>query len=406
LGRLGWQQQNGRQMSLQALKVRGPFLGPTGYDHHVREFVRGLDRAGVAVQLVDLPEWGPAKLPRLLRDPWFESLTRAVDARLLLHFCMPHQVAADPALVNVNYTMFEATRIPNAWVARARRHDLIVLPTESSRRAWIDSGVPAEKLRLCPLGVDADLFRPGVPPLPLTDAGGEPLSRYRVRFLNMSELGPRENVLGLLRLWLRATTARDDAVLILKLGAYLPGWPERFQRELARLEHEEKPLREAAPVHVVQEIYPDADMPRLYAAATHYISLSFGEGWDQPMVEAGASGLKLIAPEHSAYTTYLDRTVADLIPSREVPAVFPGGGDIGRLFDGACWWEPDPDAAIAAIRRAIDGRDGATCSVRSRLVERFSWEQATRRLIEILSEPDLGRRRSRLWRGRQRYTPT
>jgi len=39
--------------------VRGPFRGPTGYEHHVREFVRRLHALGVAIELVDLPEWGP-----------------------------------------------------------------------------------------------------------------------------------------------------------------------------------------------------------------------------------------------------------------------------------------------------------------------------------------------------------
>ena len=47
---------------LKALQVRGPFKGPSGYEHHVREFVRELVNQGVEVQLTDLPMWGPAKL--------------------------------------------------------------------------------------------------------------------------------------------------------------------------------------------------------------------------------------------------------------------------------------------------------------------------------------------------------
>src|SRR5437016_4672642 len=127
-------------MALTSLKVIGPFKGPTGYEHHVREFVRELDRQGIAIELVDFPVWGPAKLPRHLRDPWFETLTKPSRARVLLHFCLPTQLILDKTRSNVNYTMFEATRLPSTWVEHNRKCDLIILPTESSRRAWINSG--------------------------------------------------------------------------------------------------------------------------------------------------------------------------------------------------------------------------------------------------------------------------
>src|SRR3712207_6660229 len=145
-------------MTLRALRVIGPFRGPSGYEHHVRAFVRELHRRGVKVELIDLPEWGPAKLPDHLRDPWFETLDRPVDAQVLLQFCMPHQVVTYDGLISVNFTMFEATRVPPRWVAAARRCALTVLPTKASLQAWIASGAPESRLRLCPLGVDTALF--------------------------------------------------------------------------------------------------------------------------------------------------------------------------------------------------------------------------------------------------------
>src|SRR5207249_6021298 len=155
-----------------------------------------------------------------------------------------------------------------------------------------------------------------------------------------------------------ATSRHDDAVLMIKLGCYAPGWLEWFRRQLDLLQEQGgKALKDAAPLHFIYDLFSDADMPRLYAAATHYISMSFGEGWDQAMVEAAASGLKLIAPNHSAYPSYLDDSVATLIPSREVPARFDGGGEVGSLFAAVTWWEPDEAAAIAAVRAAIAGAD-------------------------------------------------
>ncbi len=375
---------------IAALRVRGPFRGPSGYDHHVREFVRELVRQDVVVQLVDLPEWGAARLPEHARDWWFDHLSQPVDASITLHFTMPHQVISDGHGLDVNYTMFEATRVPATWVEHNRRHALVIVPTESSRQAWLAAGFPADRLRICPLGINASLFDGSVEPLSLRTETGVPVASYRTRFLNVSELGPRKNLTGLLRAWLITTSVEDDAVLMLKLGCYTPGWFDLFAQQLQELQRQVgQSFRQAAPVEILFDLLPDAEMPRLYSTATHYISLSHGEGWDQAMVEAAASGLQLIAPDHSAYRAYLSPDTATLIPSREVPARFDGDPPLQALFAGANWWEPDTDAAVASIRRAIDGQDGERRGARKQVLTHFTWQRSTRRLLDILSELDV-----------------
>jgi hypothetical protein len=86
-------------MALAALKVRGLFKGPTDYEHHVREFVRELHNQGVAIQLIDLPLWGPARLPVHLRDAWFDSLGGATRARAMLHARRPLYEGGPEALL-------------------------------------------------------------------------------------------------------------------------------------------------------------------------------------------------------------------------------------------------------------------------------------------------------------------
>jgi glycosyltransferase involved in cell wall biosynthesis len=371
----------------RSLAVRGPFRGASGHDHHTREFVRHLVRLGVRVQLTDIPQWHPVKLPQDLVDPWFEQLADAVDAAAALHFCMPHQVLVGPGQLTVNYTMFEADRIPSDWVACGGSHDLVIVPTQSSRDAWLASGYPPGKLRTCPLGVDVDRFHPGYEPLTLAGPGGRPVADYRTRVLNVSEPRPRKNLVGLVRAWITATSADDDAILIVKLGPPSRHATASLVRQLAIMQTElGRSLAAAAPVLFVDRLLADAEMPGLFAAATHYWSMSHGEGWDQPMIEAGATGLRLIAPRHSAYLGYLDSDVAQLIPSRSEPA------DVGRdpwtapLFEGARWWAPDEEAAGQAVRNALDGRDQPVASLRDRLAAGFTWRHAAARLIEILAE--------------------
>jgi hypothetical protein len=208
--------------SARSLEVIGPFKGSSGYDRHTREFVREFVRQGVRVRLEHLAGWS-VDLPAELRETWFDSLQAPVDAETVLHFTMPNHAWARRGKRNVNYTMFEADRIPRQWAECAAAHDLIVLPTESSFKAWANSGVPEERLRISPLGVDGQFFSAPAEPLPLTTTEGRPVACYRTRFLNIAELRPRKNHLGLLRSWIRATKRDDDAVLLLKVSVFQAG---------------------------------------------------------------------------------------------------------------------------------------------------------------------------------------
>jgi hypothetical protein len=139
------------------------------------------------------------------------------------------------------------------------------------------------------------------------------VAEYRTRVLNVSDVTPRKNLTGLIRTWITATSAGDDAILIVKLGPNTRQVTSGFFRELAVMEQALGKRRPAAaPILFVDRLLSDAEMPGLFAAATHYWSMSHGEGWDQPMIEAGAAGLRLIAPRHSAYLAYLDSSVAQL----------------------------------------------------------------------------------------------
>lgn len=376
-----------RRRTLAGVMVRGSYSGTSGHDRHVRAFLRELGAQGVEVELGDLPHWAPSKLPDALRDPWFARLERPVRARAVLHFCMPHQVQRVRRRLNVNYTMFEASRVPARWVELNRAHDLVIVPTSSSRDAWVNSGLPAERIRICPLGVDGGLFRPHIAPLSLPDRAGRPVASYRTRMLNLSEFSPRKNPLGLLRLWIEATSARDDAILILKLSHGGGEHGLRFLRELETLEHRlGKSRRDAAPILLLDRILSDAEMAALFGAATHYLSLSHGEGWDLAACEALACELQLIVPAHSGYLAWLDDQRAWLIPARRVPARIDGEPELAALFARAEWWQPDADVAAALIQRAIRNPDERQPSSRPWLLERFGWPASTRRLIEILRE--------------------
>jgi glycosyltransferase involved in cell wall biosynthesis len=358
----------------------------TGYGRHVTEIIRALDKLGIRVKLIDPPKGGRP----------FDTSDLPVDSNVILHVRMPQTTRIVDGMLSVNCTTFEATRIPECWVKPSLSHDLIVLPTDSAKQAWMESGCPEDRLRLCSLGVDSGQFHPAVEPLDLGNHRGRRVLEYATRFLNVSAFisAPRKNILGMLRVWIKATNANDDAILILKLRGYRHQWwwPDKFTRALNAMEREiGKTRKRAAPVFFYTQTLSNARMPGLYAAATHYWSMSHGEGWDLPMMEAGAMGLHLIAPKHTAYTAYLDESVAQMIPSRRVPADFNGVNRLKRLFEGSDWWQPDEEIAADLIRQAIRTPNNGSPRARERITSNFTWEQSAARLVEILEELHEGR---------------
>lgn len=353
--------------------VRGPLTPVSGYGHMTCRFLDHLLRQGMPLQAMGLfgPEaWPGAEMP--------------VRAKVGLHFLIPSAVEPIPGTRTMVFSMFEGTRIPPAWRRYSDRHDLVIVPCEASRQAWLAQGYPAERLRICPLGVDP--VPASGPTTVLGLARGRPVSSYRTRILNISDFIPRKNVDGLLRVWLKSTRADDDAVLILKLGKGNAASEHAIDALVARTEQAVgKRLADAAAVTIVNRRLSEEEMDGLYPAATHYWSLSHGEGWDLPLTRAGAHGLGLIAPHHSAYEDYLDESVARLIPSRAVPAHQPYSDEPWPPFFGLDWWEPDEDAACATVAAVVQGHDPLP-DARSHLLGQFSWERAAARLRSLVGE--------------------
>jgi glycosyltransferase involved in cell wall biosynthesis len=369
---------------MRGLEIIGPFRGTTGHDRHTREFTRQLVKRGVPVQLTPLEGWSAA-LPPESREPWFEELCVPRETDIALHFTMPTLCRPRAAKRNVNYTMFEADMLPREWIARAHDHDRILVPTRCCFDTWRNSGIAEEKLSIVPFGVDGRFFSQPTPPLALLLPDGRAVASFTHRFLNIGELRPRKNHLGLLRTWARGTSRGDDAVLIVKLSASATAL-QLFQADVFDMQQRlGRSLSDAAPVVFLNQMLTDEQLRSLYASATHYISLSFGEGWDFPMTESAAAGLQLIAPRHSAYREYLGKEEALWIPATLTPAVIEGraGAEDRRWFDGTSWWRPDEEAAAMTIQ-AVTANNARTQSPALRIRRDLGWDQAAARLHEVL----------------------
>jgi tetratricopeptide (TPR) repeat protein/glycosyltransferase involved in cell wall biosynthesis len=349
------------------LVIRGQFAGYSGYAHMTARFVTELTAQGTPLNLIGLTGDESA------------APSAAVDAACAISFTTPLTFEPIPGLRNVLFSMFEGTEIPLGWARISDTADLVIVPTRSSQDAWIAGGADPRRLRICPLGVDPAKTEAG--PLQIRTADGASANRRRFRFLNIADLTARKNLDGLLRAWIRATDKNDDAVLILKPGK---GGTEAMQATAAAVRQAEtatgRLISEAAPMVVVTTTLSDSSMTALTLAATHYLSMSCGEGWDLPLTQAAALGLEVIAPRHSSYLDYLADDDAHMLPCR----VEPADGNAAPTFRECGWWRPDENAAVATIRAIIDGCATPRRPLAARLSRDYSWRRAAERLTGVL----------------------
>lgn len=380
-------EEAGRPQVPDGLLVRAPFSVLSGYGDFAQHFVRSLMERGQTLRLAGLmgeESWRPS-----FADPILQAAARRLDApmrpRLALSVLTPPLVEPIPGVPTVNYTMFEGPRIPAVFAACNRAHDLVVVPTESSRLAWVAAGHPEDRIRVCPPGIAPNPADAGARPLSIMGPRGRGVMDYRVRVLNISDFVARKNLDGLLRVWLRATRAGDDAILILKVGkggASLVGEMRRLLEQ--GMQATGRRLEEAAPIALLTDRYDEQGIAGLYAMATHYFSLSHGEGWDLPITRAGCLGAGLIAPRHSAYTAYLNDRVAHLIPCTTGPALMPYSSAYYPPFHGLDWWHPDEDAAADILSRVVRDPEGERRDAARHLMDSFTWDAAASRLLDAL----------------------
>ncbi len=364
------------------LLLRGPFSTASGYAHMGRRYIQTLRRQAVPLQVVGV--FG--------HETWAdEPLEAPVGAKAAINIMVPLAVEPIPGLATILYSMFEGPRISRTWAKQSLAADMVIVPTESSRLAWASQGYPEDRLRVCPLGVDAEPAAADAPPLTLVDGNGRRVDSYRHRFLNVSDAIPRKNLDGVLRVWLRATSRGDDAVLILKPGK---GGNETARRHLQAIvrqtqDHVGRSFADAAPIVLVDQPLSEAEMTGLFRTARYYWSLSHGEGWDLPLSKAGAMGMGLIAPAHSSYLDYLDGRFARLIPCTTGPAHLPYSSEPWEPFFGLDWWNPDETVAADIIAGIIAGRDPHLPDASAHLLGNFTWDQAAHKLRRILADAGL-----------------
>jgi glycosyltransferase involved in cell wall biosynthesis/tetratricopeptide (TPR) repeat protein len=269
---------------------------------------------------------------------------------------------------------------PTEWIAPFRDQvDEIWAYTEYVKRVYVEAGIPEHMVRVVPLGVDADLFRPGLEPLPGLERDG------RLTFLYVGGTIARKGFDVLLNAWRQAFGPSDPVRLVVKaMGGetfYKGQTGEAMVREL-------NASGTSAPIVYFDRDLSPADLPRVYASGDVLVHPYRGEGFGLPIAEAMASGLPVVLTRGGAADDFCGEDESWGVPARRVPVP---GGKVGPFETVAPpWWlEPSVDHLAETLRKVAKdeaGRKAKGESARRRILSGWTWDHAARAAESALRE--------------------
>ena len=302
----------------------------------------------------------------------------------------------------VGVTVWETSHIPDAVAMILNELNIIVVPSDHSRKAFVDSGVDI------PVEVVRHTFDPKVWSLPTLDELGYEDRQNRKKFVFYAIATPieRKNLKGLMRAYFKAFEGRDDVVLKIKI----PG----TKAELAPIANEalaeSKITGRRPPVKIFGGKWPTEKIRAFHLDGDCYVSACRAEGFGLCELEAKLCGSRVITSEWGAAREFIEyyeieknelsscspyrgygfsagdgkKTTGHdvLIPCELVPV--QGMYGIGCYDEDQKWADPNEQALVEAMREAATQRLGPDMESWIRLRSELGVEKIGNQLASVI----------------------
>lgn len=271
---------------------------------------------------------------------------------------------------------WEFTTLPKKFVEIFLQADELWVPSTYTRQAFVNSGIPFNKVQIVPNGIDPELFQPKGEVYTLN-------TNKRLKFLYVGGTTYRKGIDILLQAYVSTFTAKDNVVLVIKdMGTESVYFGQTAEDRINSIQNTEG----APEIIYIKDYLNEKEMASLYRACDVFISTYRGEGFSLPTLEAMASGLPVIVTEGGATEDFVLDTFGWKIPAYKI--------SIGEYIDKdplvseAFLLEPDAKY-LSGLMRSIYQNPG-DITVRGILASEYArqywtWKNST---LKVLSRID------------------
>ena len=349
--------------------VTAPVATRSGYGSHSRDIVHSLidmDKFDIKIMSV---RWGTCSMnalnekderdkkiiDRLMTEP---RLPRQPD----IHF---HIVVPNEFMVNAKYNIgitagIESTVVHQTWLEGANRMDLLLVPSNFTKQGFINTtfqrvdqqtGQKGPDLRLEKAievlfeGADLNIYKKTNEFSPELVSEFEKIPEkfnflYTGHWLQGNIGEDRKDTGMLVKTFLETfKNVKDAPGLIMKTSGATFSVIDR-EEILSKIRDIRKTVYGDLPnIYVLHGDFTDDEMNQLYnhPKVKAHVSLTHGEGFGRPLLEASLSEKPVIAPNWSGHTDFLEKDMSVMLPGSmsSVPtAAFPEG----MFVEGMQWF--------------------------------------------------------------------
>lgn len=256
-----------------------------------------------------------------------------------------------------------------------RATDLVLPSSGFTREVFMSMGIPDEKMRVIPHGINLEDF---------TTPNPWPLNTKKRRkiLLNIAQPHRRKALHLALEAFGKAFTKDDDVVLVAKVFKQNHKG-NQFDIDFNDIYRAfEKKFPNHAEVEFIYSYIPN--IADLYHACDINYSATFAECWHLPSLEALAAGIVNVVPRYGGMLDFCDDTNSLLIEGKIVRA--PRDHQYWKFNPWAVHFQVDTNDAAKKLQRSVSEYDELKAKFASSMAEtaaKFTWENAAQGIIDL-----------------------
>jgi len=347
-----------------------PYIGTTGYNHHTRDFLRNLSNyLPIKVRNFtvgktwewpsDEPHTGEIYLDDLDKSLLYEQTLWNSDnsledykiytqygedfvhnVNLVLCETNHYYFYTDYNGPKIGYNVWESTLQPEHFFNKLKEYDQIWVPSQWQAECTIAQGMPADKVKVVPEGVDVNTFYPEDPVTKLDYVDG------RFKFLLFGRWDYRKSTKEIIETFLKEFKPEEPVDLIISIdNPYSGDGLESTENRLKHYNLEDPRIK--------IKHFPSREDYITYMKNGHvFVSCARSEGWNLPLIEAMACGTPAIYSNCSGQLQFAQHRGLPVKILGEKPANEASYNHFNEIVGN--YYEPDFEDLAHVMRNAFE----------------------------------------------------